>query len=118
MIYGKEESKKLAQERAAVLVHESNTAAGTPIFVVRVVVGTFGYRSGKGDSRWGVTLDRCFSDGCDGVLLEYVLGVNTGSDLDITKLIEFLSKRYLYLPIEQREMLISDAYIRLKEVYK
>lgn len=115
MIYGKEESQRLAQLRAAILVHEGNTASGTPIFEVRTAVKAFGCRSGKGDSRWGVILDRNLSDGCLGVCLDYVLGVNTGTDLELMKLPGFLTERYSYLREEERVMLISDAYVRLKE---
>jgi hypothetical protein len=117
MIYCKEECKQLVSAKAAVLVLDTHMENGAPVFVTRRVTGMGGCKYGR-DSKWFVALDKNFDDGCAGAYPGNILGVNTGEMLDISPLVDFVHKRYSFLPMQERLMLISDARVRLKEAKK
>lgn len=114
MIYGKEECKRLAVSKAAVLVLDTYAENGTPVVVTRRVIGCGAIRSGRA-SNWYVKFDKVLQDGCDGACFPLLLGGNTGDSLDITNLVRYINSNYSYLPYHERQMLISDAKLRLKE---
>lgn len=114
MIYGKEECRMLADSHAAVLVEDSFTENGTPIIVVRRVVGCGAVRSGR-TSYWYVKLDRPLEDESAGVYPNHLLGYRTRKILDFSNLISRINTHYSLLPYHERQMLISDAICRLRE---
>jgi hypothetical protein len=117
MIYYREECKILVSAKAAVLLLDTYTELGTPVFTIRRVTGMYGCRRGR-DSEWYVMLDKELSDGCVSISPRFVLGVSTGDTLDISPLSDFLHKAHSYLPIQERLMLLSDARVRLKDAKK
>lgn len=114
MMYGKEECKKMVAGKAAVIVHDTYTESGVPVFAVCSVVDCGGLKSGR-DSRWFVKLDRVFSDGCDCIMHDYLLGVNYGNMMDVAKLAAFVNQRFSYLPVHERQMIIAETITKLKE---
>ena len=117
MIYYKEECKQLVSAKAAVLVLDTHMENGAPVFVTRRVTGMGGHSRGR-DSEWFVSFDRPVSDNCSGTVPRFILGVNTGDMLDVSPLVDFVHKRYSFLPMQERLMLIGDARVRLKEAKK
>ena len=113
MIYYREECKRLVCCKASVLLLDEHMENGTPIFVTRKVVGANGIKHGR-DSKWCVNFDKPLSDDCTGSVPNYILGVNSGDTMDITPLVDFVHRKYPFLPIQERLMLISDARVRLK----
>jgi hypothetical protein len=114
MICYKEECKRLVSAKAAVLLMDTYTENGTPVFVTRKVTGMTGNSCGS-NSEWCVNLDKALSDGCSCVSPRFILGINTGGMLDISPLVEFLHKKHSYLLIQERLMLSGDARVRLKD---
>ncbi|MDR1646035.1 MAG: hypothetical protein LBS05_09510 [Tannerellaceae bacterium] len=114
MIYYKEGCKELASAGAAILLLDGHMENGTPIFVTRKVVGTHGVKFGR-DSKWVVKLDSPLSDDATGLYPAFILGINMGDGMDITPLVDLVHKKYSFLSIQERMMLISDARVRLKE---
>ena len=113
MIHYKEECKRLVSTKAAILLLDTYTENGTPVFVTRKVTGMSGVKCGP-NSEWCVSFDK-LSDGCNGAAPKFILGINTGDMLDISPLTDFLHKKHSYLPIQERLMLIGDARVRLKD---
>ena len=103
--------------KAAVLVLDTHMENGAPVFVTRRVTGMGGHKRDR-DSEWFIGFDSPISDNCTGTIPKYILGVNTGNMLDISPLVDFVHKRYSFLPMQERLMLISDARVRLKEAKK
>jgi len=68
-IYNKEESQRLAEVKAKVLVRD--IVDGERVRVLRTVTGVCNSRSGK-TSYWGVTIDKPLSDGCTGIGLGFI----------------------------------------------
>lgn len=109
----KEQCEALVKAGAIILVRDGFTEGGIPVYVTRKVTGCFGVKRGR-DSEWGVTVDRPFEDGADGVVYTLILGVNVGGKVE-AKGLQCDAEIYTrHFSNEEREMILSDAMARLR----
>lgn len=109
----KEQCEALVKAGAIILVRDGFTEGGIPVYVTRKVTGCFGVKCGR-DSEWGVTVDRPFKDGADGVVYNLILGVNVGDKVEVKGLQCDAEIYTRHFSNEEREMILSDAMARLK----
>jgi len=88
MIYWKEETARLAKEKAFIVLVDYYDEAGVPVFAVRKVVKAVGMKSGK-NSYWGVQFEQPLYDGCTIVAYSYVLSWTTHNDSAFDRLIKY-----------------------------
>lgn len=111
----KEECEALVKAGAIILVRDGFTEKGIPVYVTRKVTGCYGTKCSR-SSKWGVTVDRLFEDGADGLSYELILGVNIGGEVEVRGLRRDVEKCAWRFSDEELEMVLSDAMARLKMV--
>ena len=109
----KTQCEALVESGAIILVRDGFTKKGIPVYVTRKVTGCFGVKRGR-DSEWGVTVDRPFEDGADGVAYNMILGINIGGEVETRGLYRDIEIYTRHFSDEERKMILSDAETRLK----
>ncbi len=84
MTYWAKEAKRLAKEKAFVVVVDYFDIAGLPVYAVRRVKGALGIKKGK-HSFWGVSFDEPLTDGVTVVAYSYILSWTTSSGVDFER---------------------------------
>lgn len=88
MIYWDEETKRLAKEKAFVVMVDRYDADSVPVFAVRRVVTSVAVRSNK-NTYCGVSFEQPLSDGATVVSYSYLLSWTTAGDADFERLLNY-----------------------------
>ena len=109
----KTQCEALVESGAIILVRDGFTKKGIPVYVTRKVTGCYGIKRGR-NSEWGVTVDRPFGDGADGVAYNMILGTNVDGEVEMRGLYRDIEIYTRHFSDEEQKMILSDAETRLK----
>lgn len=109
----KTQCEALVESGAIILVRDGFTKKGIPVYVTRKVTGCYGIKRGR-NSEWGVTVDRPFGDGADGVAYNIILGTNVDGEVEMRGLYRDIEIYTRHFSDEEQKMILSDAETRLK----
>lgn len=109
----KSECEILMKRDAVVLLRDGFTENGTPIYVVRKVIGLYGKKFGRG-SEWGIRIDHPLRNGAERVLFKSIKGWNIDGNVFTPGLVSDMDRFAPSLKPTHIGMIVSDARARLR----